>query len=349
MKKNSFVNVLQGLFYIALVGAAAFGVYWLFENKVMQEPTAPETEEYSFWDDVRYVKYCDTEENITLDYLNENKYIYNDTFNVKSLVKDLGASADSTSYKESYIHIYTNDIKFDDVKLSFTSGDVDDYYQIKLHTYLDDFRDSISLENDGNGMVQEVDGSQFEHLKDKDLYCISIIWNWGYEVLGTIKHGLNTNDEATPEEQVTANKLIFNENFVYQGFINHDSTQLSSLESSIVGEHVDEVVMNSGVDLKLMANCIVGELSESSADEVTMLIYFEEPYDTANMFFDISGIDQIILHGETADEAFEINLRYSEMTNIDVNSFMDKLTAITIVCNDYERLVNTGGTIVSRY
>ena len=197
MKKNTFVNILQGLFYIALVGAAAFGIYYLFENKIMQDPTKEPT-------------------------------------------------------------------------------------------------------------IQET-------------------------------------------EQPTANKLIFNENFVYQGFINNDSTQLSSLESSIVGEHVDEVVMNSGVDLKLMANCIVGELSENSADEVTMLIYFEEPYDTTNMFFDISGIDQITLHGETADETFEINLRYSEMTNIDVNSFMDKLTAITIVCNNYERLVSSGGTLTSRY
>lgn len=360
MKKNTFVNILQGLFYIALVGAAAFGIYYLFENKFMQEPTPPETEEYSFWEDVRYVKYCDKEENITLDYLLENKYINNNTFNVKSLAKDLGASPDTTSYKESYLHIYTNDIKFSDVKLSFSSGNVEDFYEIRLHAYSEDYRDYISLENDGNGMVQQVDGSQYEELKDTNLYCITIIWNWGYDVLGTIKYGLTGNEEdtpgtndnepvQTPEEQITDNKVIFNEHFAYQGFIEYDSTELSSISESIVGEYVDEAVMNSGVDLKKMADCIVGDLTSTTAEAVTMLIYFDKAYDTTNMFFDIDGVDQIILYGENAEESFEINLRYSEITNIDVNSFMDKISMITIVCNDYERLESTGGTLVSRY
>ena len=194
MKKGSFVNVLQGLFYIALVGAAAFGIYYFFENKVIQEPTSSET-----------------------------------------------------------------------------------------------------------------------------------------------------------EEQITDNKVIFNEHFAYQGFIEYDSTELSSIFESIVGENIDEAVMNSGVDLKKMANCVVADLTSTTSEAVTILIYFDKAYDTTNMYFDISGVDQIILHGENAEESFEINLGYSEITNIDVNSFMDKISMITIVCNNYERLVSSGGTLTSRY
>ena len=152
-------------------------------------------------------------------------------------------------------------------------------------------------------------------------------------------------EESSKNEDEFKKRSIFNDFFVYQGFINYDSTEMSAFSESYNKsvDTWDNSVIEDGIDLKIMGESIVSELSDSSSESLSILIYFEE-VDTKDLNFIIDGVDSIELYGTTDTEVFEIELRCQEM-EIDVNSFLANLSMIKIVINDYSKLLNNGGYI----
>lgn len=158
-----------------------------------------------------------------------------------------------------------------------------------------------------------------------------------------VKTEENNNNENKEEEEDTK-VSIFNQYFVYQGFIDNDSTQLSGTCESIVNKQYDECIIENGVDLIKMADCVVGDLSETTADNCTLLIYLNGDIDTKDLAFIVKGINALTLYGNL-DESYEIRLNSLSETEIDVESYLKTLSMISIYIDDYDSLLDNGGFI----
>lgn len=169
----------------------------------------------------------------------------------------------------------------------------------------------------------------------------------GFKSFMDFENDLNNNEnEKTEEKTEDVKKSIFNNYFVYQGFINYDSTEMSAFSESYNSsvDQWDSSIIDNGIDLKIMGESVVSELSNDSVESVSLLIYFEDLVDTKELNFLINGVDNITLFGEEELEKFEINLGCKEY-ELDINSYLEKLSMIRIVINDYAKLLNNGAYI----
>ena len=121
---------------------------------------------------------------------------------------------------------------------------------------------------------------------------------------------------------------IFETGIVYQGFVDYDSTQLSSIEQIETSEMLSE----KGVDLQKMASDVSLELrNDLLAENVTLLLYFENPFiEVGNLYLEIFGINGSIVIYEEENVCFEMSLNEHETIIMKVADFTDKIGMIVI-------------------
>lgn len=185
------------------------------------------------------------------------------------------------------------------------------------------------------------------------LLIIIVIFLGGYYLINEFNFlGLkdNGNDPTTEDVEVKEYNSIFNKYFEYQGYLSNEyseDTVLSSRYESIKDNKFDTVVIEDGIDLDVMGKVIVDELSEDGAEAITMVIFFDD-ISTKDLIFNIKGANELILYGLSNDEVFKLVLNNQNLLyEIDVESYLDTLSMISITINDYELLLENGGYLLT--
>lgn len=121
---------------------------------------------------------------------------------------------------------------------------------------------------------------------------------------------------------------IFKTGVLYQGFVDYDSTQLSSIEPIETSEMLSE----KGIDLLKMASDISLELrNDLLAESVTLLIYFEETFiESGNLFLEFGGFNGSLVIYNEEDVCYERFLRNDEIETLKVSEVTDKIGMLAI-------------------
>lgn len=151
-------------------------------------------------------------------------------------------------------------------------------------------------------------------------------------------------DTDSMNKEDSKDKSIFNVNYIYQGYIDYDSTSLSSYCDSYYNDVPEKCVIDNGIDLKIMAEDVVYELNDNGAESVNLLIYFNSDVDTSDLVFEFYGIDSITIYGDN-DVQKEFNVRYQQTNILNVFDFIENVGMINISINDFERVCQTGAYI----
>ncbi len=181
------------------------------------------------------------------------------------------------------------------------------------------------------------------------LLIIIVIFLGGYYLINEFNF-LGLKDSITEDVEVKEYNSIFNKYFEYQGYLSNEyseDTVLSSRYESIKDNKFDTVVIEDGIDLDIMAKVIANELSEEEPKTITLLIFFED-IDTKDLTFLVKGANELMLYGVTTDEVCKVNLtNTNSLYEIDVESYFETLSMISITISDYKNLIENDGFILT--
>ncbi len=156
----------------------------------------------------------------------------------------------------------------------------------------------------------------------------------------------NTDVNDKEDEEIEKNYLVQSipvsnpnifEDAYYQGYVNYDSTDMSSIEPFSDYEYYDG--KTDGILLFPLAECIIGDRGYNTASAVTIRIYTQNIYtDVENLFLLVHGVEgSITIYGETEDSNYTQNVRRQDNYIIEVGKHVNGLGMIVITTDDYSQ------------